>query len=221
MYSLILKDILIQKKMFRFSILYSIFILFAFNNPVFAPMTYVMGTVASAYMLLLGACAYEAKGNGEMVLNSFPLKRKDVVRSRYLAVFVFTFLSFGIIGLLGAVMRVGGLPFPQRYLNWFDLGAVLISMLLMSSIYLPLFFKFGYIQSRVFNVVMFMLVFFAPSFLFEYFQKHSDSEVLRQLGSLLQNSPEWLLGIVVVLLFFILYYGSYRLAVHIYQNREF
>jgi ABC-2 type transport system permease protein len=221
MYSLVLKDLLIQKKLFRFLLMYGIFILIAFNNEVFTDVTYVMGAVAGAYMLLHGACAYESKGSGEMVLNSFPISREEIVRSRYLSVFVFTLLSLAIIGLLGAVMKLCGLPFPLRYVNWFDLAVVLISMLIMASIYLPLFFKYGYIQSRVFNVIMFMLIFFAPSLLIEYYQKHSENAVLQQLTTFVQSSPFWLIGLAIGILFLLFYYASYRFSVLLYRNREF
>lgn len=221
MYSLVLKDILIQKKMLRFLVLYSIFVLVAFNNEVFAGVTYVMGAVAGAYMLLQGACAYEAKGNSEMVLNSFPLRREDIVRSRYISVFVFTLLSLAIIGLLGAVMKLCGLPFPPRYINWFDLVVVLISMIIMASIYLPLFFRYGYIQSRVFNIIMFMLIFFAPSLLLEYYHKHCENAVLQQFTIFVQNSPAWLLGLAIGILFILIFYASYRFSVFLYRHREF
>ena len=221
MYSLVLKDLLIQKKMFRFLFLYGIFILIAFNNEVFAGMTYVMGAVAGAYMLLQGACAYEAKGNSEMVLNSFPLSREEIVRSRYLSVFVFTLLSLAIIGLLGTVMKLCGLPFPQRYVNWFDLAVVLISMMFMATIYLPLFFKYGYIQSRIFNVIMFMLIFFAPTLLLEYYQGHSENVVFQQFTTIMQSSPPWFIGLAIGILFLLFYYVSYRFSVIIYRRREF
>jgi len=221
MYSLVLKDLLIQKKMIRFLLLYGIFILIAFNNEVFTDVTYVMAAVAGAYMLLQGACAYESKGSSEMVLNSFPLSREEIVRSRYLSVFVFTLLSLAIIGLLGAVMKLCGLPFPLRYVSWFDLAVVLISMMIMATIYLPLFFKYGYIQSRIFNVIMFMLIFFAPSLLIDYYQGHSENVVLQQLTTIMQSSPSWLISLAIGLVFILIYYVSYRFSVIIYRHREF
>lgn len=221
MYSLILKDILIQKKMMGFTLAYCIFILIAFNSPVFASMTYVMGAMASSYLFIQGACAYESKGNSEIVLNSFPLRRSEIVGARYLSVFVFMFLSLVIIGFFGAVMKGIGLPFPQRYIGWIDVLGVAVTLLLMSSLYLPLYFKFGYIQARFFNVILFLLIFFTPSLVKQYYEENREKEIFQTLQLFLEKSPPWLIGCLITTVLLLLVYLSYLFSVRIYQHREF
>lgn len=220
MYSLILKDLLIQKKTLGFILGYSIFLLFVFQSPDLAEMVYVIGAMASSYILILGACAYEGKGGSEIVLNSFPLRRKDVVRARYLSVFVFMFLSLVIIGFSGAVMKGIGLPFPQRYLSWFDVVGVAVSSFLLTSLYLPFYFKFGYIQARLFNVIMFLLFFFVPAYVMNYYHENSTKEWFRQVTVFLANHPAWLIGGLIIVPFLMLLM-SYLLSVKFYQGREF
>lgn len=221
MYSLFLKDLLIQKRMIWFIAGYSILILLAFNNPVFSAMTYVMGGMASAYILLMGACAYESKGNNESVLNSLPLRRKDVVRARYLSVLLFMFLSLAIIGGLGAIMKLLGLSFPQRYLGWFDVLAVAISLSLLSSLYLPFYFKIGYIQARIFNVLAFLLFFFGPTYVVNYYRENSEKEIIQQVTAFLAHNPDWIIYVLGFMALLILLFISYLVSVRFYQRREF
>jgi hypothetical protein len=220
MSSLILKDLLIQKKTLGFILGYSLFLCFAFNSPELAGMVYVMGAMVSSYILFLGACAYETKGSSELVLNSFPLRRKDVVRSRYCSAFVFLFLSLVIIGLGGAVMKGIGLPFPLRYLNWFDVVGVTVSFLLLISFYLPFYFKFGYIRARLVNVLTFLFFFFVPTYVLNYYRENSEKEWFRQAMVFLDNNPAWLIGGLFSVLFLMLLL-SYLLSVKFYQAREF
>ncbi|MGI6588020.1 MAG: ABC-2 transporter permease [Peptococcia bacterium] len=221
MYSLILKDLLIQKKTLGFILGYSMFLLFVFQSPDLAEMVYVIGAMASTYILILGACAYEGKGGSEIVLNSFPLRRKDVVRARYLSVFVFMFLSLVIIGFSGAVMKGIGLPFPQRYLSWFDVMGVAVSSLLLTSLYLPFYFKFGYIRARLVNLLVFFLFFFIPAYVMNYYQENSTKEWFSQTMIFLDNHPAWLIGGMIVMLLLIMMYLSSLLSVKFYQWREF
>jgi ABC-2 type transport system permease protein len=220
MYSLILKDLLIQKRTLLFILGYSILLLFVFNSPDLAEMVYVMGAMVSSYILILGACAYEGKGGSEIVLNSFPLRRKDVVRARYFSVLVFMLLSLVIFGLEGVIMKGLGLPFPRRYLNWVDVVGVVVSFLLLSSLYLPFYFKFGYIQARLFNALMFLLFFFVPAYVMNYYQENSTKEWFRQTIFFLDNHPAWLIGGLIIVPFLMLLM-SYLLSVKFYQAREF
>jgi ABC-2 type transport system permease protein len=220
MYSLILKDLLIQKKTLGFILGYSIFLLFVFQGPDLAEMVYVIGAMASSYILILGACAYEGKGGSEIVLNSFPLRRKDVVRARYLSVFVFMFLSLVVIGLSGAVMKGIGLTFPQRYLSWFDVIGVAVISLFLTSFYLPFYFKFGYIRARLVNLLVFFLFFFVPAYVANYYRENSTKEWFRQTKIFLDNHPAWLIGGLIIVPFLMLLM-SYLLSVKFYQGREF
>jgi len=221
MYSLILKDILIQKKMIWFAIGYSVFILFSFNSPAFADAAYIMGAMMSSYLFIMGACAYEGKGNGEMILNSFPLRRKDVVRSRYISIFVFMFFSLAVIGALGAIMKSIGLPYPQNYISMSDVMGVVASLLIVSAIYLPFYYKFGYIRARVFNMIMFLIFFFVPTYLVNYIKENSEKEIVIQLANILQTMPVWQIVFLGIILMLTLMFISYLISLSVYKKRDF
>jgi len=219
--SLLLKDILLQKKSFLFALGYSIFVLIAFQNEAFAETSYIMGAMATAYMLVVGACAYEEKNNSEVILNSLPLKRAVIVRARYLSSFVFVCLAFVIIGTLGALMKGLGLPIPVRYVRISDVIAVAISLSLLTSLYFPVYFRYGYIKSRFFNLIMFLLVFFVPGLGLSFLKGGSNNETLDQVMDKLAVAPDWLIGIALVVVVMIIMFVSMRLSTWIYEKREF
>jgi ABC-type transport system involved in multi-copper enzyme maturation permease subunit len=219
--SLILKDILLQKKAVLFTIGYSLFILIAFQNPVFSEAAYIMGAVASGYMFILGACAYDEKNKSDIVLNSLPVKRAAIVRAKYAGVLVFTAIALLIIGLMGAVMKGIGLPVPQRYIGWPDMAGAFASLGLLASLYYPFAFRFGYIKSRMFNLVLFMLVFFSPAVLSEYLKKQYSRENLEQAVVRLVALPDWLVGLGLVLAVLALLQVSLLLSIRFYKQREF
>ncbi|MDD2402646.1 MAG: ABC-2 transporter permease [Clostridia bacterium] len=221
MYSLILKDILIQKKMIWFVIGYSVFILIAFNSPDSADAAYIMGAMMSSYLFIMGACAYEGKGNGEMILNSFPLRRKDVVRSRYISIFVFMFFSLAVMGALGAIMKSIGLPYPQNYITMSDVMGVVASLLIVSSIYLPFYYKFGYIRARVFNMIMFLIFFFVPTYLVNYIKENSEKEIIIQLTDILQTISLWQIAVIVMFIMLVIMFISYLISLSVYKKRDF
>ncbi|MDX9872994.1 MAG: ABC-2 transporter permease, partial [Clostridia bacterium] len=158
---LILKDFLLQKKTALFGLAYSIFLMAIFNSTTFSSSVYILCTVAISYMLIMGAVAYDDKNKSDTILNSLPLQRKTIVQAKYASVFVFGLGAILTIGLLGALLKAAGLPFPGRFLNPTDVIAAFFSLSLVSAMYLPFYYRFGYIASRLFNVVFFMLAFFA------------------------------------------------------------
>lgn len=219
MLSLILKDILIQKKMISFALGYAIFVLIAFQNPAFAGVSYIMGSMAISYLFILGACAYDNKS--EVILNSLPIKRKRIVLAKYLSVFFFVTAAILAIGIIGAVMKGAGLPFPHNYISILDVSGTLVSVILLASLYLPIYFRYGYIKSRVFNVLMFLLFFFAPNLIVEYVKENYDKAIIEKVVNTVNGQPAWVIGISIAAAMIILLFVSYRVAVHVYQNREF
>ena len=221
MISLIYKDMLLQKKMFLFGLGYSLFVLVAFQNPVFAAGSYIMGAVAIAYMLILGACAYEDKNKSEVILLSLPLKRRNIVISKYLSVFFFTIASLALIGILGALMKGCGLPVPRRYLGVTDILGTIVSLAILVTLYFPLYFRFGYIKSRIVNMVLFLLVFFAPSLIREFGQNNSGPAPLKQVLSALNSIPGEVALLAAAGFALLLMLASLALSITLYKNREF
>lgn len=219
MLSLILKDILVQKKMIIFALGYAVFILIAFQNPAFVTASYIMGAMAISYLFILGACAYDNKS--EVILNSLPIKRKRIVLAKYISVFFFAAGAIITIGTIGAVMKAVGLPFPHKYISIVDVLGTMVSIILLTSFYLPIYFRYGYIKSRVFNVLMFLAFFFAPNLIVEYVKENYDKAIIEKTVLVVNSQPLWVISLGIAAFMIILMYISFRLAVYFYKKRDF
>jgi hypothetical protein len=131
------------------------------------------------------------------------------------------FLSLAVMGIMGAIMISIGLPFPQRFISFVDVIGVSVSLILLSSIYLPFYYKFGYIKSRFFNVIMFMLFFFAPTYLAQYFKEHLEKEVFIRWTHILQTTPDWIFAAGGIVLGLLVMSVSYIISATVYRSREF
>ncbi|MGI5920478.1 MAG: ABC-2 transporter permease [Syntrophomonadaceae bacterium] len=216
MYNLLRKDILVQKNSLWFCVGYSIFIFFAFSGPTFRPLIYVMGATVIAYVLVLSAIQAEFKNNSDLILLSFPVKRQQVVASKYIGVLIFTFIALAVIGLLGLILSFCPLPFPTRLINWTDAVITVISVMLLTSIYLPIYYKTAGRWVQIINAIVFMVIFFVPSSLVNL-ASHQQILWLEETAS--QNP--WLLTVLALAIMGIIFYASYLISLRIYQRKDF
>ena len=219
MLNLLRKDILVQKHTIWFALGYSIFIFFAFSNKTFAPFVYIMGAVAISYVLILSAVQSELKNNSDLVLLSLPVKRQEVVAAKYLAILVFILLSLITMGIIGLIFMQSPLPFPTRLINWQDAAITLVSVILMTSIYLPAYYKLGGKWLQVINIVLFMIIFFAPSTIVGYLNAHQQDQGVQWLVQTVVQNPylaSWL-GIICVAGLMLI---SFLISLNIYRKQD-
>jgi ABC-2 type transport system permease protein len=187
MLNLILKDILIQKKSVLFAFGYCFFLIFAFQS--LEDMGFVSATIVVVYILILSAFAYEDKNKTEVMLNSLPISRRDIILSKYLSVFVFT--GLGLIAYMAAatVVKLINLPLYVSSISLPGIIGLLIAVTFMASIYFPVIFKFGYIKSKLFNVVIFLFFFFVPNLIMEFCLNNPDNKAIADMIHALQSKP--------------------------------
>lgn len=217
--SLIWKDIIVQKRSWWTVVFYAVFMHIALAKMVTG--AYTASAFGIAYLLVLGASAYDEKNKGDMLLNSLPLPRKTIVLAKYVGAFVF--MLVGMLGsvLAGTAMKLAGLPMPLRFITGVDLLGMFVGLSFFIAIYFPIFFKFGYMKSRYLNIFIFMLLFFGPQFLVEQ---------VRKFPGFAENMAGWIQGVsvapttILTLLTFIfagvVLVVSFLTSVAIYQRRE-
>lgn len=217
--TLIIKDFIIQKKTALFGLAYSILLLALFSNTTYAASVYILCTVAISYLLIMGAVAHDEKSN--IILNSLPVKRSTIVLAKYVSIFVFGLGALLCVGALGALLKAIGLPFPARYLDFTDVFAAFFSLGLVSALYLPFYYRFGYISSRVFHIIFFMLAFFGPSTIISLLQERYGQENLEQILNILSGLPGWqAMGILIALVLLVVLV-SYQVSLRFYKRRDF
>jgi ABC-2 type transport system permease protein len=172
MTNLIIKDLLLQKRTALISIIYIPLMLLFFHStgetgPLAGPAVFAAAMVAVTYMLVGNACAYEDKSKADMVLNSMPVNRAQIVAARYLSIYVF--MGIGIVYYLVIMwaIQLACLPVEVYPLSVEGLLGAAFAVTLMNSIYLPVFFKWGYIKSRMVSFIMFFVFFFGGTLLVE------------------------------------------------------
>ncbi len=217
---LIRKEIMLQKKILWFGFAYSIFLFMVFSNPIFRDFVYIMTAFGISYIAIIGAIQTEYKNNSDIVLNSLPISRREIVLSKYLTIFVFAGIALLIVAIIGLFFHLAPLPFEHRLININDILITLISVLLLSAVSLPAYFKTGAQWLRVINIIVFMLIFFAPAQIARYVLENQHQPGLQKLIDLAQQNP-WLLAVSSLVTLLVLLLLSYLLAVRIYSRRDF
>jgi hypothetical protein len=212
MFSLVLKDILVQKKYVLFSIGYAFFFTF-----VFKAMAFTMIPCIVAYMLILGACAYDDKNKCELMLNSLPINRTILVISKYLSTFVFIFAGILLTFASTTILNLTGFTHFNRLMNLEDILGSIIGVLLLACLYFPLFFKLGYQKSRYFLVAVFLLFFAGTTALSGVISKGNTPP---SFIIYLNSQPNLLIGTFIAIVAFIILLISILLSIRFYTTKD-
>ena len=220
MYKLIHKDIKLLVNYFVIAVPVSIFFVITFTL-VYPGFGYAMGAFGIAAMLVLIIPSIEAKNHTEIIINSLPVLRSEIILTKYLATFVYTAIGLLLVALTGILINFGIPSYHLPYLNWQNVVITLISVSLLVSIYYPLFYRFNNQVVILFlNVIVFQLIFFMPSFVNDYINEHINETLVQQLLQLNMHTP-WalpLLGTTIALMLLII---SYLFTVKIYTAKDF
>jgi ABC-2 type transport system permease protein len=222
MLRLILKEFQIQRKTLLYSFLYVIMAAVAFtaSSPNGSGL-YILGPFGVIYLFVMYSCGYEDKNRTDIIFNSLPLKREDIVIAKYLSIFLFAALGLVlafIIGILGVSI---GFESISRLITTNDIIAVLGSGMIFASIFYPLYLKFGLVKMRVLNIFLFLFLMFVPNFVLQYAESHSEKTIVKSVMNFILNSSEWALQVVFLIICSILYLLSLLISLKVYRNKEF
>jgi hypothetical protein len=213
MLSLILKDVLIQKKYLLVSVLYALFFSFCFQSN--TSMIFTMIPTMIPYMLILGACGFDDKNKSEIMLNSLPIDRTNLVISKYLSSLVFIFMGILLAFVFTTLLNFSGFIHMNRLMNLEDVLSVTIGILIIVCLYFPCYFKFGYQKSRYFLVAMFLLVFGTATMLISNIIKTPINFM-----AYLNNQPDWLVTTFIIVIVLIILLVSMFLSIKFYANKD-
>lgn len=155
---------------------------------------------------------YDEMSRWDQFVNTLPVKREDIILSKYLLT---VFLTIGIIVVISAIIAIQNKINPQFTLK--EAAAVLCVVIflttLFSSITLPLYVKFGSQKGRIALYVVIFLPIASIGFIsywFENFVSHFPS--MDTLFSFAYYLP---------IISFLLLIISYLISVNFYKNKEF
>jgi ABC-2 type transport system permease protein len=214
MLRLVLKDFLLQKKMLLFMFVYIVFFMTAFQGSGNYQVTPII--VAVSYMFLMTGCAWEDKNNSDVLLNSIPISRWRIVAAKYVSLIAYTAAAVLAYWFVKTVISVTGLPLEVAPIAWEGVLGGLLGVGLVSALYLPLFFRLGYLRSKSVNFIIFFGFFGLIGLLPKLFPKRP--EWITALESAEFGAPT----ITVLVGIFVLLQGlSYAFSVTFYTRREF
>jgi hypothetical protein len=221
MINLILKDVLIQKKTFLYAIIYGIFSMIVFTSTLTARGAYMFGGMSIAFLLIIYSNGYDEKNKSEIILNSLPVRRDSIVTAKYVSIFLFFLLGVAITGVAGAVITPINIIPGMRFMRLSDVLGIFISVGLMYSVYYPLYFKFGSLKLKIFNIVIYMLFLFVPNILVSIIEENPNDNIVRKVISIIEWSPAWMLQIFTIIVIMIVLIVSMEMSIKIYRNKEF
>lgn len=215
MFNLVLKDILIQKKYLLFSIVYFFFFTFMFK----AHPSVLFGTVPImiSYMLLIGACGFDDKNKSEIMLNSLPINRVTLVISKYISVCVFIFIGVFLTFMFTTILNSSGVIHFDRLITSTDILVDVVGTLFFGSLYFPIHFKFGYQKTRYLLVVIFCLVFAAPSIWVKTVLKGGPTP---NFIVYLNSQPNWIITSFIIIITCIVFLISLLFSIKCYVNKD-
>lgn len=222
MFNLIIKDILIQKKTIIYALLYTLFMSLSMSS-VFPNGfgLYVMSPMVINYLFVTFAVQYDDKNKSEVILNSLPLKRDDIVMSKYISTFVFGTLGICCSILVGFIGNAVGLPIFHGSISLLNLVLVIMSICIFSSIYYPVYFKFGVGKMKIFTVVIFMILFFVPMNAMSYVIKNPNNFFVQKFNYFIKNTSTLTQNSIALTIGLIVFMISLMISIHIYNNKEF
>jgi len=153
-----------------------------------------MAAYGAAYILIMGALMAEYENQTNMLLNSLPVNRYEIILSKYLSALVLALLTLCVAGTLGIVINLLPLPLAIRFMNGVDVGIVLIMVAVTLAIVMPMNLKFGNQAARITTVMFFMLLFFAPVWVKGYIMDNSQTEWAQALINIAVSQPVVLLA---------------------------
>lgn len=204
MVNLILKDVLIQKKMIILYIAAIIFYLFIDVSIVHIGFLFSMSFITMAF-------SYDDKDNANILLNSLPYTRKEIVSSKYLGALIHASLIV-FITYLGSFFLNG----KEVLFLWKDIFLIIGLVMVAMSFILPICYKFKTQSLMIAVGVLFGIYMVIIKFLFP-----SLNDTFRELIQKFLTLQETQMYFVAILTIIILYVGSWLLSIRIYARKVF
>lgn len=204
MVNLIFKDILIQKKMILFYIVTITLYLLIDVSLVRIGFLYSLVFITMSF-------SYDEKDNANILLNSLPYTRKQIVSSKYIGSLIYTSLII-IITYLGNFFLNG----KEALFLWKDLLIIIGLVMVAMSFILPICYKFKtqslmIAAGTLFGIYMVIIKFLFPSL----------NDTLREPIQKFLTLQETQMYFVAILTIIILYVGSWLLSIRIYARKVF
>jgi len=219
MFNLILKDILVQKRTLLFGVIFMLIMILSFQQ--YESPMFIASVTAFSYIMVQSSCAYDDKNKSDILLNSLPLNRSTIVTAKYISIFIFTAITIVYYILLTAIVKILELPLNVYPVSLEGIIGILFALVLISGIYFPIFFKVGYIKSKIANFVLFFVVFTGGGILVPELIEDKNQAFIQGILQFLRKQSKLQVIVEIFLVMILLLVISYALSLKFYRKREF
>ncbi|KPN95995.1 ABC-2 transporter permease [Lysinibacillus sp. ZYM-1] len=204
MLNLILKDILIQKNILIIYIATIILYLMVNVSSVFIVFIYSIVFVLSAF-------SNDEKDNANILLNSLPYTRKEIVSSKYIGTLIFTGFFMFYTYLFDFLLNG-----KEVAVLWKEILLIMGLVMIVISFILPISYKFKTKYLTIFMMVSFAIYLVMVKSFFPNF-----NNLVKTVVQNFMTVQELQLYLIITLLIVLLYIGSWMLSIRIYERKAF
>lgn len=219
MFNLIFKDILIQRKSLLFGVIYVFVLILCFQDTGIT--MFLTSAIGFSYMMIQSACAYDDKNKSDILLNSLPISRNTIVVSKYVSAFVFSGISIVVYSLLTVIINLLKLPIKVSPITLEGVIGILFAIVLMCGIYFPVYFKIGYIKSKVYNFILIFGILFLTTTLLPAILGNKSKVIIQILTKFFSSQSDLIIAIKMLILIILFFSISCMISLNIYRKREF
>lgn len=219
MFNLIKKDFILSRKINIFVVVYALFIAamgLVMPDPLVSTFLYVLGMLTLIFITVIYTNGYDDKYKSEIVLNSLPIERENIVRAKYMTLILFIIMSCSAVLIFtNIILKLGVVSIGKGASIWNVIFATNIS-LIFYSIYYPIYFKVGE-GLRSFNTILWILMVIGPSVLSKLMKGLNTTGYLEKIIAIDINR----INIYVLIPSLFMFYMSMKISEKIYRTREF
>lgn len=164
---------LLLKDYFNLQGTMKVYLLFPILIAFFTYMNESMGMIPMliaffSIITLMNSFAYDEMSDFETYVLTLPLRKKDIVKSKFMLANISTLFGLGIgfvIAMLVYIMKKNS--FPDFVLSEFLISSFITAcvMLIINCIFIPLIFRYGTMKARIAFVLCFLIIGFGGNFI--------------------------------------------------------
>ncbi|WMM25136.1 ABC-2 transporter permease [Tissierella sp. MB52-C2] len=169
------------------------------------------------YMVSMFSTQYDVKGKTDMMLNSFPVDRYDIVKSKYISMGLYILFITGVVFLSSNISRIiFNTTIAGNPATIWDVLFIFGLSLVFFSIYLP-FHYYNVGKAQAFNQIFYIILILLPNVIRRFGKKVENTEIFQGIINM-----DWK---IVILMFVgvgvIMYLISLQISKNIYKGKEF
>lgn len=208
MLNIIIKDIIIQKTMIPFTLLYIVVFILSTSGSFNKGSVYIVG-VTVAFIFSLGSMQYDEKYKADNIIASLPVKRIDIIISRYLGTIFFTAVSIFFIMIFAGFVNLINISSKIPSININDIKIIVTTALVMMSLIIPSYLKFGINKGKFIIFISYFTFFSLGMTIYD----NTNGGLMNTIYLFLVNN-----GLILATLLFVV---SFVCSILIYDNKDF